>query len=278
MVATVMVRKRMLRDMVSRRLGFFLVVLGLLSACSPRNIIYFSDVGEEKVYKAGPVKAVLPKMQAGDKIGLKIITPNPETNAMFSYGVLMDGGQKAPTGAPASTGGEGYLIDQEGFTVLPLVGRIQLGGLNKDEAAKKIEQEMKKFIKGDTFVSVQLVNFKVTVLGEVGGPSVLNVTQDKINLLDVLGMVGDLTLNGKRENIMVIREENGERVFARVDLNSKDIFDSPYFYLKQNDVIYVEPDKMKISQTNLGRRDFLFGLGLLTTAIMIFWRVGRVIN
>src|SRR5690606_22386711 len=119
-----------------------------------------------------------------------------------------------------------------------------LTGLTLTQAHNRMAEELNKYVK-EPIVNVRYLNFKVTVIGEVNEPSTIAVDNDKINVLEALGMAGDMTAYGKRENVLVIREDQGRRHMARLDLNSRAAFESPYFYLQQNDIVYVEPDIMK---------------------------------
>ena len=124
----------------------------------------------------------------------------------------------------------------------------------------------------EPIVKVRYMNFRVTVLGEVSNPSVITAPDDNMNVLEALGMVGDMTLYGKREDVLVIREENGIRTMARLNLNDSKVFESPYFNLHQNDVVYVEPDKAKVAGTGFIRRNWGFAVGIVSTAVFLFVR------
>ena len=121
---------------------------------------------------------------------------------------------------------------------------MKAGGLTREELSDLLESEISKYVK-DPLVSVQITNFKVTVIGEVAKPGTLNVTSDRISILDAIGQAGDLTINANRTNVLVVREENGEKKFGRIDLTETETFASPYYYLRQNDIVYVEPNDAK---------------------------------
>jgi polysaccharide export outer membrane protein len=162
---------------------------------------------------------------------------NTESNILFA----------SSTGAAEADGSNkrsGFKVNNSGMVTLPVVGNLKVEGLRIEEAQKLITQELNKFVKSPV-VDVQLLNFKITVIGEVNKPASFTVQGEQINLLEALGMAGDMTVYGKRENVLVIREINGERNMVRLNLNKQEVFQSPYFHLKQNDVIYVEPDKSK---------------------------------
>ena len=140
----------------------------------------------------------------------------------------------------------GYLVDNEGYLELPVLGRVYVEGLTLEEAKANITRELRTYLK-DPVVSMRYLNLKVTVMGEVNLPGVQRVSNKRVTLLEAIGMAGDLTDYANRTNVTVIREEDGIRTYARLNLQSDEIFTSPYFYLQQNDVIYVEPNDAKVA-------------------------------
>lgn len=140
----------------------------------------------------------------------------------------------------------GYFVDQDGMIDFPVLGPLEVKGLTLEEAKAKIYEHLEPYLK-DPVVNMRFLNFKVTVLGEVNVPGTLRLTNKRVTLLEAIGMAGDLTDYANRNNILLIREEEGKRIFERFDLQKDEIFTSPYFYLKQNDVIYVEPMQVKIA-------------------------------
>ncbi len=163
---------------------------------------------------------------------------NQETNKVaVSNGAVMNPG----TGAVS-----GYLVNQDGFITFPVLGKIKVLGMTHAELARYIEQRLVD--EGhvlDPVVTVKLMNFRVCVLGDVTRPGQLVVQGERLTIFEAISMVGDLTIYGQRTNVTVIREENGQRIIGTLDLSSKDVFDSPYYYLHQNDVVYVEPNKRR---------------------------------
>ena len=137
-----------------------------------------------------------------------------------------------------------YLVDKEGNIIFPVLGKVHLAGLSKQEAIEKLRQEISHYIE-DVNVNVQIVNYKVTMMGEVARPGMVSVSNDRLTILDAIGRVGDLTINASRTNVLVIRDNDGQKEFARLDLTKPELFASPYFYLRQNDVVYVEPNDAK---------------------------------
>jgi len=215
---------------------FLAIYTCIVSGCAPRrDLVYFSNLakqsGEEKLLTQEV------KIQQNDLLSISVNSLNQESNVLFAVN----------TRNPSSENNykiEGYRVSKEGSINLPVVGNIRLEGLSIEQAQATISRELDKYVKKPV-VDVQLVNFKVTVIGEVNRPSTFTVQGDNINLLEALGMAGDMTVYGKRENVLVIRQQNGQRIMKRLNLNNQDVMNSPFFYLKQNDVVYVEPDKSK---------------------------------
>ena len=150
----------------------------------------------------------------------------------------------------------GYLVDTDGNIYFPLLGSIKAEGLTKTQLKDKIRNlSIEKKILLDPIVNIRFLNFRVTVLGEVGRPTVIPIPNEKISLLEALGLAGDLTIYGNRTNVMVIREEvvpgqKDQRSIHRLNLNSAELFTSHYYYLQSNDIVYVEPNKSKVASTS----------------------------
>jgi polysaccharide export outer membrane protein len=167
-------------------------------------------------------------------------TPNTFTTASTNYTTAGGGARVQPLG---------YLVDNDGNIEIPLIGRLKVAGLRTNDAADTIRVRLKNYLK-EPSVIVRNLNFKVSVLGEVARPSVYVIPDEKISIPEVLSLAGDLTIYGRRTNVMVIREENGSRQYARLDLTSREVFNSPFYYMHKNDIIYVEPIKTRINATD----------------------------
>ena len=142
-----------------------------------------------------------------------------------------------------------YLVDIDGYIEFPVLGRVKVGGLKKSEAIAMLQDQLKAYLK-DPIVTIQFMNYKVTVLGEVLRPGSYTIGNERITLMEALGLAGDMTVYGRRDNVLLIRENsNGAKEFVRLNLTKSDILSSPYYYLQQNDVIYVEPGNMRYHQT-----------------------------
>lgn len=242
-----------------------LAFLILLSSCAPtRNLVYFNDLKNINGYTEEIKNKIEPRIQPDDQLSITVNSLNPESNMLFNSGVMPSTNGTASGGVSTGRTNEGYLVDKSGFINFPVLGKVQLAGLTKEQATEKMTTEIAKDIK-NPIVNIRFLNFRVTVIGEVNRPSTFIVPSERVNILEAIGLAGDLTAYGKRENILIIREQNGTRTATRVDLASKAILSSPNFYLQQNDVVYVEPAKIKALQGSSST----FYLSLATASVSI---------
>jgi polysaccharide export outer membrane protein len=161
----------------------------------------------------------------------------------------------------------GFLVDKNGEIDLSIIGKVKVIGLTTSQARDLIKDRA-SVVYTNPNVQVRFANFKVTILGEVTRPASYVIPNEKVTVLDALGLAGDLTIFGKRENVILIRENAGKKEFARLNLNSKEIFNNPYFYLKQNDVLYIEPNKGKAASLNTARVQTLAIVGTALTVLI----------
>ncbi|MET6996581.1 polysaccharide biosynthesis/export family protein [Chitinophaga defluvii] len=239
------------------RVGIVAGVCMFMFACStPRNITYFKDIADtldskevtQAVYKT-------PTIQVDDILQVSIQTLDPAATTLLnqqntaSWPII---GNSSTSAVAPNTNISGYLVDKDGYIVLPLVGKVMVKGLTTMEVRESLRTKAAEFYK-DPVVNVRYANFKITILGEVAKPSTYMMPNEKVTLLDALGIAGDLTIFGKRENVLLIREKDGKKEFARFNLNDSKLFASPYFYLQQGDVVYVEPNKSKVASTDMAQ-------------------------
>ncbi len=266
-----------------RKTSYFfstIAVFGLLlgSCASTKNTTYFQNVSDS-IYRAAEPIALSgytdPLIQPNDVLQISVQTIDPKST-------LSMGTQATSTfavqGSSAADGGraiQGYLVDKNGNVELPLVGKIKVGGLSTDKAREAISEKAKIYYK-DPVVNVRMANFYVSVLGEVARPSQYIIPNEKATILDAIAMAGDLTIYGKRDNILLIREINGEKKAIRFDLRTKSLFQNPYFYLRQGDVLYVEANKAKVAASDAR---MLRTVGIVTSVasliVAVIYRLGR---
>lgn len=243
-----------------------MVWLCTLSSCvNVREAIYLDSIGDAEISRT--VEDLEPVIQKNDLLSITVSSPNPAATQIFNVTIATS----TQTLGYATTQALGYLVNQEGFIEFPILGNIKAAGFTKKQLKENITKSLvQRQLLTDPVVVVRYLNYKVTVLGEVGHPTVINVPDEKITLLEALGLAGDMTVYARRDNVMVIREEEGKRIVKRLNLNSKDLFTSPYYYLRSSDIVYVEPNKAKISAASNTRiwLPIVFS-GLSLTAIII---------
>ena len=256
---------RLLNKFGNLRVSYLLILL-VFASCARRNPVYFSDMSATE--PSSPIKNFSsPKIQSDDILTITVSSLSPESNVVFNNVLLPSTGN---TNMIADKINEGYLVDKDGFINFPVIGKIALAGLTKEEAIQKMTDLIKTQVK-NPIVNVRFRNFKVTVIGEVKDPATFTVETEKINVLEALGLAGDMTAFGKRENVLIIREKDGSRVTARLNLNSKTVLNSPYYYLQQNDVVYVEPDnRSKNADVSPAKNWIGIWSALITTAGFVF--------
>lgn len=209
-----------------------------------------------RIYSQAIKESYEAQIQPDDIIEIIANSINPQATAIFNLGnnTPVIPGVNSNTSAlittnAVNTSPKGYLVNREGFIDFPVLGKMSVKGLSMSQLKDTLVKKLTIYLK-DPIVNVRLLNYKITVLGEVNRPATYNLQSERVSIVDAIGMAGDLTIFGKRENILLVREENGQRNFVRMNFNSSKIFESPYYYLKQNDVVYVEPNKSKIAATD----------------------------
>lgn len=256
------------------RNAMFLCFLLLLSSCiTNKNTAYFQDISSaQKTVLQQSAKYTELIIQVDDILSVSISTLDPQSVAAVNQGV-----STPVLGVANSTGSaqqvNGFLVDKNGEIQLSMIGSVKVAGLSTFEARELILKKALSYYK-DPNVQVRFANFRVTVLGEVNRPATYTIPNEQVSVLDVLGLAGDLSIYGKRENVMVIRNNGGTREFGRLNLNSSEIFNNPYFYLKQNDLVYVEPNKAKIATTDASRtRLITIGASVFSALVVLLIRV-----
>ena len=241
-----------------------LFVFILFSSCvSKEKIIYLqnSKVGSESISKI----SYEPILQPDDVLMIAISAENQELAIPYNlYTVNFQSNVEIGTGQQRL---QTFLIDKEGDIDFPLLGKIKLGGLTRIEAINKFKNLLEPHIKEAT-VNLRILNFKISLIGEVNKPGVYSVQSDRITLFEALSLAGDLTIYGNRNSIIIIRENEGVRSIETVDITKRDFINSSYYYLSQNDQVYVEPNKTKVNASVIGP-NITAGLSALSLIITI---------
>ncbi|MDM9632808.1 polysaccharide biosynthesis/export family protein [Robiginitalea aurantiaca] len=245
-------------------------ILILLASCASRkDVVYLQDTGDFETIVADNVPET--KFKVDDLVSIHISSLNPEASAPFNlYRGGSGGGQNGAIGTP--TDPVDYLVDQNGMIDFPVLGKLKISGLSPDELRTLLRNKLADFLK-DPIINIQIRNFTITVLGAVASPGSYPVLGEQITILEALGLAGDMTPRGKRDNVLVIRNFEGAKVYTRLDLTSKEVLKSPAYYITQNDIIYVEPNKTGIRETSIGSNTALtvsiISLLITTTAIIL---------
>lgn len=248
-----------------KKIGCLSLVLLSVTACNaPKEVAYFQDIQESNIAKPNPIQI---RIEPNDKLTITVKTMDPAVSALFNLQMVNDRiGENeivSPSGGnirlASSTGISKYTVNPKGCIDFPILGEIKVAGMTRDELAGFIKGElMGKELAKDPVVTVEFVNLGVSLLGEVTNPGRYDINQDQINILEAIAMAGDLTINGKRDNVTVIRETNeGVETYIVNLTNFKDLAASPVYYLKQGDIIYIEPNDMKKRQTTTNGNNVL---------------------
>ena len=254
---------------ISRTYLVLWLLVWLLTSCgSSKKVVYLQDadvnrrVKTEIEYKT----VILPD----DLLSIVVSCDDLESALPFNTPMIGLGNQVTTSSQQIP---RGYLVDKAGEIDFPVLGKLKVEGISRNELSEMLKEKLSLYLK-NPIVTIQFQNFKVTVLGEVKNPGCYHVSSERVSLLDALGMAGDLQINGKRKNVLIMREQGNEKVFARVDLTSSDYINTPFFYLQQNDVVYVEPNKGRIAGGNAGT--FLpYVLSSLSTLIAVISLITR---
>lgn len=232
----------------------------LFSCASREKLVYLQNE-----LSAQDVAQFQTKIQPDDVLMIVISSENPEVAAPYNLKVvaLQSNSEESVQAQRTQT----YIVDVEGNIEFPVLGKVNLGGLSKEDAIKHIKDLLKDHVK-DAVVNLRILNYKISVLGEVKNPGTFSIPSERVTILEALGKAGDLTIYGKRKNVLLIREENGVKSTYRIDLTKTDFINSPYYYLAQNDVIYVEPNKTKVNSSAVGP-NIALGISALSLVVTI---------
>ena len=229
-----------------------LMILMLASCASSKKVAYFQNAVDGVVERSEGLydAKIMPK----DILTITVSTTNPEAATPFN---LTISNTLNATGQMYSGSGvlQTYLVDNNGEIEYPVVGNIKVAGLTKNECQELVKSKIKAFLAEDEdpIVTVRMSSYRVTIIGEVRSPGVIPVGTEKMSILEALASAGDLTIYGKRDNVMLIREEaNGQKTVHRLNLNDANIISSPYYYLQQNDIVYVEPNGVQAKNSAIG--------------------------
>ncbi len=238
----------MLKKFLIYILLFLPAIAGIYSCSTSKQLPYFKDLpAVSLVNKISTLPYVPLKLQANDEVQVTISSTSPEASQFFNLVVVSP--STSFEGTTSGSQSQGYInlyrVSASGFITLPVLGDIQAAGFTTEELKSNISEKLKEYLK-DAVVTARLTNFKVTVIGEVGNPVVIPVNGQTINVLEAVGAAGDMTVYGIRKNVKVIRKlPDGTTEVALLNFNKSNVLQSPWFQLKQNDIVYVQPNNSK---------------------------------
>ncbi len=250
-----------------RLAGIALLGLMLVSCSAQKRVWYMQDATPstpEQIAQNGQIR-----IKPLDRLTIIVNSKDPELAVPFNSSTSLNSLSGTPTSSSSTQSLQVRTVDEQGFVDMPIIGPVQCEGLTRSELAKVIAD---KILEGgyinDPTVNVQFADMKFSVIGEVAHPGTFDITRDRISIFDALAMAGDMTVYGVRNEVYVTRESNGERTIEVLDLTSKDFFNSPAFYIQQNDVIYVKPNKYKAQSGEISQNRNFY-LSLISTTVSV---------
>lgn len=253
---------------IARIMLFIVLSSSLFTACvSSKKLteksLYFRNISDSMLQQRSIEYE--PILQKGDILSIGVITPNERSFRMFNQSNSY-GASGSVSDASAGVGGssQGYLVNEKGLITFPYLGQVKAEGLTRTALSDTISNRLHQYI-DSPIVSIRLLNYRITVLGEVTRPGTFSIPSERVSILDAIGLAGDLTIYGRRNNIRIIRNINGIRQTSILDLNAGNIFDSPFFYLRQNDIVYIEMNERKIPNSDQASlRNVSIALGIIS--------------
>ena len=241
-------------------------LLFLLNSCTPvKNVVYFQNLEKDTTLRSLVSNDLELKIRKNDLLSINIVAAAEDV-------ALFNGPQGTTTISSGNGGGGGtggYLVDHNGDIVMYKLGTVHVEGLTRSELKRLLQKELAPYLLNPV-LTIRYLSNHVTILGEVGKPQVLSMPNEQITLLDAIGQSGDLTFTGRRDNVLVIRETPEGKQFKRINLNDNSIFYSPFYYLKPDDVVYVEPTKLKIKTGTTNTQTISYALTAFSVLITVY--------
>ena len=263
---------------VSINVAIMGVLSVFLNSCgSTRPYIYMQ--GEFDTARLSQIKVTDPVVQKGDMVSIIVFSDNPEATKIFNQPLIA-----SPTAAAAGAGGSevqqgiaggaptsnGYLVDDNGNIEFQGLGLLHIEGLTRSQIKQLLDSKLKEYLK-NPYYTIRFLNNRFTMLGEVNRPGLFSIPSEHINMLEALGLAGEMTFYGRRDNVLVIREQNGKREFGRMDLTKPEVMASPYFYLQQNDIVIVEQNRKKVvASDQITTRNLTIASTVISTLAILY--------
>lgn len=257
-----------------KKIFYLFVGILLISSCGVqyKQVPYFQDILDTASFEEEITNSSTLKIQKDDILGITVSSLNQEASAIFNMGNTSSLQENVSGNINPSLTANGFMVDSNGAIQLPLIGSIHVAGLTTSSARELIQSKLNAFLK-EPVVSLRLVNFRVSILGDVARPGVYPVHNERISVTDALSLAGDLTITAVRSNVLLVREVEGKRKFVRLDMQSKSLFNSPYFYLQNNDVLYVQPGNAKYASVDSSYRNVSIILSALSVIALLITRL-----
>jgi len=252
------------------RLFLPMFFLAYLTSCTTYKQLQYLQ-GNIDSTKYSQFKVPEQRIQKGDQISIAVFSDNAAASALFNTGSIpqsnagtgMAIAQSAGSGVSAA--GNVYEVDQEGNIFFPQIGKLNVEGLTREGLTKLLDTKLKDKLLINPYYVIRFLNLKITVFGDVNSPGVYPLIRENTNIFEAMTLAGDMTFFGRRDNVLIIREKDGKRVFARIDVTKPDVFNSPYYYLQQNDIVFVDMRKGKVnSQNQAWVQNITLGLSIVT--------------
>ena len=243
----------------------------LFSCGSKSDIVYFQNI--DQIGSSKSITNYNPIIKPDDMLTIVVSALDQDLARPFNLAAMSFVGLD---GRINQTAQQSYLVGSDGNIEFPVLGTLKLSGLNKIQATSLLKDMLKDYIK-NPIVNIRTVNFKVTILGEVNRPGTFTINNERLTILEALGLAGDMGLQAERRNVLVVREQDRKKTFTRIDLTTGEMFNSPVYYLAQNDVIYVEPNSSKVRSSSVGPSTSatLSVLSILVTAAAVAVSITR---
>ncbi|WP_231427798.1 polysaccharide biosynthesis/export family protein [Pedobacter sp. Leaf250] len=253
-----------------KQIYYVMILAAVFSSCGVRykSVPYFQDLRDSGMVREQIKNYSTLKIQKGDILALTITSLNPEASAIFNMGNTSSV-QTAPGSSQSpQNAANGFTVDQQGAIQMPLLGSINIEGFTLIEARDLIKSKLNNYLK-EPVLSLRLVNFKVSILGDVANPGVYPIQNERVSVAEALSMAGDLSITALRNNVLLVREVQGERQYIRLNLQKKDLFNSPYYYLQNNDILYIQPSNAKYASVDSSYRNVGILLSVASIVVLL---------
>ena len=251
--------------MYTRNIMIIIFVFVLNSCASKKDVYYFQDIDNS----ISEIQFKFLKIQPGDILDIQIRAYTPESVQIFSRQSTLSSQQ----GQFQNRAIDGYLVGQNNMIILPMIGNISTENQTTQTLANKIQEKLKPFV-NDPSVNIRILNFRISVLGEVARPGTYTVLEERISMPQALGLAGDLTINGDRNHVLILRNNDGKKTNKIIDLTKSNFLKSPFYFLKQNDIIYVRPNNAKVKSSGIvGNASTI--VSILSLAVSLFIVINR---